>query len=271
MAWPQPDLINATAWPIAAYLPAIAGLVAGLLLLFAGHKVLKPVTLVLGAAAGGLFAVATLTGVLEGHTYGCPASLAALAVGLVVGSIVALAMFRAALALAGAATFAALGVLIAGILTPQAQPTVVHRVEFGVREQVLLASHALDPQPSLSSPEGAAAAAGVAGRQAADYAGLAWGTIPREGQARLILVALGAGVAGLVAGALMPRKTQTLVTSLMGAAVVLVSLTWLVNELRVPGAGLLEHGFLGWLLIWGGVSAAGVCVQLCTGRAPKTA
>jgi hypothetical protein len=101
--------------------------------------------------------------------------------------------------------------------------------------------------------------------------GLAWGTIPRDGQARLILVALGTGVLGLVAGALLPRKTETLVTALLGGAVVLVSLTWLVNELRVPGAGLLEHGFMGWLVIWGGVSAAGVCVQLCTGRAPKTA
>ena len=271
MAWLQPDLTDGAAWPVVAYLPAIAGLVAGLLLLLAGHKVLKPVTLVLGAAAGGLLAVATLTGVLEGHTYGCPASVAALGVGLVVGSIVALALFRAALALAGAATFAALGVLIAGVLLPGAQPTVAHKVEYGVREQVLLASHALDPRPALTTPEGAADAAAIAGRHAADYAGLAWGTIPRDGQARLILVALGTGVLGLVAGALLPRKTETLVTALLGGAVVLVSLTWLVNELRVPGAGLLEHGFMGWLVIWGGVSAAGVCVQLCTGRAPKTA
>jgi hypothetical protein len=272
MEWLQPDLNGAAAWPLVAYLPAIAGLVSGLLLLLAGHRVLKPVTLVLGASAGGLLAVTTLTSVFEGRTYECPPALAALAVGLVVGGIVALALFRAALALGGAATFAAMGVLIAGVLMPQTRPTAADRIEAGVQEQVILVSHALDPVPGLTSPESAVDIAATAGRHAADYAGLAWEMIPEEGQARLILVALGAGVLGLVAGAFLPRQTQTLVTALLGGAVVLASLTWLVGELGVSNAGLMEHGFMGWLLIWCGVSAVGIGAQVCTRRpAPKSA
>jgi hypothetical protein len=265
-SWLQPTLDAAGRLPMVAYVPALAGLIGGLLLLLAGNKVLKPVTLVLGAAAGGLVSVVALTSLLEGHTYECPAALASMGLGAIVGAVAALALFRATLALSGAATFAALGVLIAGAFLAQSMPTTQATVELGVREKVTLVAHALDPGPSFDSPEDLHGTARLAADHAIDHVSNVWEAVPDRARGTLILVGLGTGVLGLAVGALAPRKTESLVTSLLGAAIFLMSLVWLVTALEVPGAGLFDRGAVGWLVIWGCVAAVGIGVQTLTGR-----
>ncbi|HYE62457.1 MAG TPA: hypothetical protein VD997_10705 [Phycisphaerales bacterium] len=260
--WVQPTIDAAGRVPWMAYLPAVASVIGGLLLLLAGNRVLKPVTVVFGAAAGGLVGVVALTGLLEGHTHDCPAALAAMGVGSVVGALVAVGLFRATLAIAGAGTFAAIGVLIAGAVL--SVDTTGAKVEFAVREQVTLISHAMDPEPSVESPEAVEETARVEVRQASDHVGNVWACVPEKSRGVLVLVGLGAGVLGFVVGALAPKKTEALVTSLLGAAVFLVSFAWVVGALGVGG---VEMGAVGWLVVWGCVSAVGLGVQGWTGRA----
>lgn len=265
-AWLEPTIDAAGRVPWMAYLPAAAGLIGGMLLLLAGNKVLKPVTLVLGAAVGGMLGVIALTNLLEGHTYECPAALASMGIGSVVGGLVAFGMFRAALAIAGAGTFAALGVLIAGAVL--SVPTTGAKVELGVRTKLTAVSHVLDPEPSLESPKAAERTAEVGVSLAGDHVNNVWESVPGKARGTLILVALGAGVLGFVMGALAPRKTEALVTSLFGAGVFLVSFVWVVGAVGVGG---LELGAMGWLIAWGCVSAVGLCVQGWTGRGAKAA
>jgi hypothetical protein len=147
----------------------------------------------------------------------------------------------------------------------------VAKVELGLREQVTLVAHAMDPGPSFESAEDVHGTAQVAARQAWDHVGNVWEAVPDRARGTLILVGLGAGVLGLVVGALAPRKTEALVTALLGAAVFLVSLVWLVTALDVPGAGVFDRGAMGWLVIWGCVAAVGLGVQAMTGRRAKAA
>jgi hypothetical protein len=270
--WLQPTLDAAGRLPFVAYVPALAGLVGGLLLLLAGNKVLKPVTVVLGAALGGLLGVIALTSLLEGHTYECPAALASMGLGAVIGAVAALGLFRAALALSGAASFAALGVLIGGAVLAQSTPTTAAKVEFGVRDKLTLVAHAVDPDPSFESANHVHTTARVAASHALDHVSNVWEAVPDRARGTLILIALGAGVLGLVVGALAPRKTEAIVTALAGGALFLTSLVWLVSALDVPGAGVLNRGAVGWLAIWGGVALVGLGVQTVTGPSkPKSA
>lgn len=63
---------------------------------------------------------------------------------------------------------------------------------------------------------------------------------------------LGGGVLGMLLGSLFPRKAASLVTALLGSAIVLSSLGWMVLALELPGAELLnrptEQLAIAWLI-----------------------
>ncbi len=250
--------------PWIAYVPAFVGVVAGLLLLIAGNKVLKPVTIVIGTAVGGLLGVVSLTGLLEGHTYNCPAALASMVLGGAAGAVLALIIFRAALALAGAATFAGVAVLVGCAVFAHMHPveSKIAGAELVAQNNLIAVSHVLDPEPDIGTPERVVGTAKIAAGYAWDQAGVAWDSIPVSARGQLVLLGLGAAVVGLLAGALAPRRVEAVVTALGGAGLALVSVTWLVRAMEVPGQSLFDHGPVGWLIIWLSLGMAGAAVQM---------
>ncbi len=242
------------------YLPAAVGLIAGVVLLLAGGKVLRPIAMLLGAATGGLGGSLLLPGLLPPSVYGVPGTGVAMGIGAVVGLVAAAVLFRAAMAAAGAMTFATAGVLGA-IISLGGMPTELPSfagVENVATHRVVMASFPLqgtEPTPTE--------AAGKVAEQMWGNATSAWGSLPAESQMRLLISGLGAGLLGLVIGALMPKRAAALVTALFGAGTSLACLTWIAQTAEWPGRQLLEHGPMGWLALWGVVAGAGVIFQLC--------
>jgi hypothetical protein len=180
--------------------------------------------------------------------------------------VAAAALFRAAMAVAGAVTFAAAGVLAAGVWMGglQVQTPSLAGVDKSATAVVALAS--------FPTHQGGRAADGAAGQLAGALWGdaqTAWGSLPPEIQMRLIVSGLGAGLVGLVVGAMMPRKAAALLTAMLGAGVFLASLWWVAQKAALPGRELLEHGPLGWLMIWGVVAGCGLVFQLCGQAKPS--
>jgi hypothetical protein len=246
--------------PAMVYLPAAVGLIAGVVLLLAGGKVLRPIAMLLGGAVGGLGGSLLLPGLLPATIYGLPGTGVAMGIGAVVGLVAAAVLFRAAMATAGAVTFAAAGILGATISLggmPTELPSFAG-VENLATHRVVAASFPLrgaEPRPTE--------AAGQVAQQLWGDATSAWGSLPAESQMRLLISGLGAGLLGLIIGALMPKRAAALVTALFGAGAALASLTWIAQTAEWPGRGLLEHGPMGWLMLWAVVAGAGVTFQLC--------
>jgi hypothetical protein len=258
MSW----LNQATAGPsVPAYLPAVIGLVCGFVLLLAGGKVLRPVAILLGGAGGALGGSTLLTGVLPESLYGVSGQWVGLGIGVVVGMVAAAVLFRAAMAAAGAVTFGAAGVLACAIWMgglPQATPTVVDNT---VQNVVLV---------SMTSQVGSdGSALGQAAQSVWGDAQGAWASLSPDARLRLIASGLGAGMLGLLIGALMPRKAAALLTALLGSGVFLASLCWVTHVGDLPGRELLEHGPTAWLAIWAVVAGAGLVFQLSGQVKPK--
>ena len=292
--------------PAMLYAPAAIGLVAGLFLLLAGGKVLRPIAVLLGGAVGGMAGSILLPSFLPETLYGVPGGAVALGVGAVVGMVAAGVLFRAAMAAAGAVTFGAAGVLAAGIWlngVPLEQPrtlaqtgaeteplwaksqmkgdeksgvpellseTSAKRLSLGVPggARVLLASMQDSAKPGIDDSGAASVAGQLADRLWGD-AVASWKSLPDENRLRIVISGLGAALVGLIIGALMPRRAAALVTALLGAGVFLVSLTWMARAADLPGRGLLDHGAMGWLMIWSVAAGAGLVFQLC--GHPRTA
>jgi hypothetical protein len=247
------------------YLPAAIALVAGIVLLLAGGKVLRPVAVVLGGAAGGFGGSVLLPGLLPDNVYGVPGNAVGMGIGTIIGMVAAAVLFRAAMAAAGAATFGAAGVLIAGMtlgMSPQV-PASFANVDKQAAQTVVLASYPRQEADASSN------VAGKLAEQLWGDATVAWGSLPSDSKMRLMASGLGAGLLGLMVGAMMPRRAAALVTALLGAGVSLASFTWIAQRAEWPGRGLLEHGPMGWLAICGVVAAAGLVFQLTGQVKPK--
>src|SRR5205814_5423653 len=82
------------------YLPAGIGLIAGLVLLLAGGKLLRPAAALLGAGAGAFAGSALLAGILPDSVAGLPEPAAAMTLGGIGGLVAAMVLVRAAMAAA---------------------------------------------------------------------------------------------------------------------------------------------------------------------------
>jgi hypothetical protein len=262
-----------TGQPQMMYLPAAIGLISGLILLLAGGKLLRPAAALLGAGAGAFAGSATLPAFLPQEVFGIPAPAAAMGIGGLVGVVAALVLFRAAMAAAGAVTFAAAGVLACAICTgglPTA-PSLKSTIVDNNAPRLVLASLQDQPSQLQANAESLAPAARQLAQTVWGDAQSAWSSLPAESQWRLIGSGLGAGLVGLIIGAIMPRKAAALLTSLLGAGVFLASLAWISQMADLPGRALLDQGPTGSLAMWAVVAVAGLAFQLASQARPRKA
>jgi hypothetical protein len=94
-----------------------------------------------------------------------------------------------------------------------------------------------------------------------DHLATRWQALPER--SRLILAAawMAGAFVGFLLGLVLPRKAAAAVTSLVGAAILLVSLTRVSEALITDPHRLLNMGATGWLGAWLALSALGLFIQ----------
>jgi len=283
-AFPIPALEIGTA-TLSTCLPAGVGLIAGLILWLLGGRVLRPVTVVLGGAAGALLGSLVAPALLTSPLQGIPPPLAGGAVGGVLGLVAAAAFFRFAMAGAGLTVFGAVGVLAAGawlgigthLTTPDATvaaaPGLDRTALVGIGHRYLESRWRQDGAGTTAEDPASAAvldAARIAVDASARNAQARWLGIPADGRLTLAGAGLAAGFFGLLLGALMPRRAAAVITGLLGAGVALASTAWLAHLLDLPGRDLLAMGPMAWLGLWGALAAVGITLQLTSVKPAAT-
>lgn len=266
---PDPDALAAIAsqpWPW------LCLALVGAVLLFGGEKLLRPGALVLavglGAFGGGLLA----SRIAPSGIAGAPSWLVGGIAGVVLGVVVAAALWRAAIAATSCAVVA-----IACVLG-----TAVHLglgVEAVQPSKEALAAYTETARSSLMSSDRDTADPGDAGSRAATITGVeaarAWSSLPAESRASLAGALILGGLAGLLVGGLMPRVSGAAMTAAAGGAVLLGSLAALWNSQGWqvplhPSAGVV-------LATWAGITLVGLTSQIAMSRkkgpapAPATA
>lgn len=274
--------------PLALHLVAAAAFLTGLALWALGRRLVRPLFAlngcVLGAAAGAL--LLPLAGLPESSVIATP--LIGLALGAVLGLILAVALFRVAMSISAGLVLALFGALVAStslhflpetIDSNDPQPAPPLELSDQGLPGVPWAGDDAQPRPQPDAPDEAqpdddtGMTAEQIARSAADRARrfvhhLAQELIPvwqgLSGSARAI-IALGAlsGLAlGVIGGLVAPKRSAAAVTAMFGAAVWLPSLTWLAHYLDLPGRRALHFGPTGWLVLWLAVSMIGTAIQL---------
>lgn len=227
-------------WPlwVERSIPFVA-LALGLLLVFAGGRLVRGGLITAGFVSGGGAGIA-LSPLWDGSgLFGVPGNWVLPIVGALVGACIALALFRFAVAAGAGSVFAGLGALVAclwwvasGGHIPYAAAAVpsdlhtVHTTEAGVL----------------------------------DALGAYWAALPANARSGLLLGVLAGGASGLVVGSLMPRATAAIVTALTGSACVTACAWWFCVE---GGAEpLIRLDLLTWLAGWAGLGLLGAGLQL---------
>lgn len=257
--------------PALANAGAVVALVAGLVLWIAGGKVLRPLLALLGFVAGAAGGALVATRLFPADAAGIPSGYAGVAVGSLVGALLALALFRFAMAAGAGVVFAAAGVLAAGVylsFTPGGLPLDAA----GAREA---ASRLIGPAATASLSRASTATAApddaapntLADAARAETAGL-WARLPESSRAILVGAGLLGALAGLGLGALAPARAAAVVTAWLGSVLWLASLAWLASTLHIPGRQFLDQGPLAWMAIWLVVALIGLAVQT-SGRSPS--
>lgn len=269
--------------PLGAQGVMVLVLIAGLILWFAGGKVVKPALLAVGVALGAAGGMILLPELGTTQVASIPSPYVGLAGGAIAGGAVAAMFFRMAITVSAVGAFAA-GGLLAGacflqfaprLIPPEPAPlaspessvdldaltsgldTSLDRAASIKRD---LAEH-LDPRTRAMLHTAAGQTRQFVERLARQTRSLWDDLSPRE-QAVLVGGTLVGGIVGLLVGLVMPRKSAAIVTAMAGAALWLASTTWLAHAAQVPGRELLHRSPLAWAGIWLAVSVLGVVVQL---------
>lgn len=269
--------------PLGVHGSALATLVGGLVLWFAGAKVLKPVIAIAGAALGASIGSMLLPKLGVGTIAGFRPELIGLILGVVIGILGAMVAFRFAMALAGAAGLAIAGVLGTAIYlshTPDGLPPprdeteqfspsnqeISDRLkdaatEFGKSvDQAVNAAKGEQSDPTVieSARDKTREALDMVWVRGKDY----WDRTPPKSRLLLIAAALVAGLAGALVGQIMPTKAAVVLTAMAGSAMALFSGVYLARAFEAPFAAKLDLGPTIWLCIWGGMAFIGVVSQL---------
>ena len=270
--------------PLGAQGVMILVLIAGLILWFAGGRVVKPALLALGVALGAAGGMILLPELGTTQVASIPSPYVGLAGGAIVGGIVAAMLFRMAITVSAVGAFAA-GGLLAGAcflqfaprLIPPEPPPPLASPESAVDLDALTTGldtslgRAASIKRELAEhldPETRAMLHTAAGQTRRFFEHLArqtrtlWADLSPREQAVLVGGSLVGGVLGLLVGLVMPRKSAAIVTAMAGAGLWLASATWLAHAAQIPGRELLHRSPLAWAAIWLAVSALGVAVQL---------
>lgn len=270
--------------PLGAQGVMVLVLIAGLILWFAGGKVVKPALLAVGVALGAAGGMILLPELGTTQVASIPSPYVGLAGGAIVGCGIAMMLFRMAITVSAVGAFA-VGGLLAGAcflqfaprLIPPEPPAPLASPEPAVDLDALTTGldTSLDRAASIKrdladhlDPKTRAMLHTAAGQTRQFFERLArqtrslWDDLSPREQAVIVGGTLAGGVVGLLVGLVMPRKSAAIVTAMAGAALWLASATWLAHAARVPGRELLHRSPLAWAAIWLAVSALGVAVQL---------
>ncbi|MCC6952065.1 MAG: hypothetical protein IT433_11570 [Phycisphaerales bacterium] len=266
---PDPDALAAFAtqpWPW------LCLALVGAVLLFGGERLLRPGAVVLAVGLGSIGGGLLASRIAPSGIAGAPSWLVGGIAGVVLGVVVAAALWRAAVAAASCAVVAIACVLGTAVHLGLGAETVQPSEE-------ALAAYTDTARGSLMSSDPDAAALRVASRRAAAITGAeaarAWSSLPAESRASLAGSLILGGLAGLLVGGLMPRVSGAAMTAATGGAVLLGSLAALWNSQgwqvpMHPSAGVV-------LAAWAGVTLVGLTSQIAMSRkkapapAPATA
>ncbi|GJQ28283.1 MAG: hypothetical protein HBSAPP03_01670 [Phycisphaerae bacterium] len=259
---PFSGLLSQDAWPSwVAFALLVLGLLAGAILLLVGGKLLRPGLVLLGAMAGiggGVVLARTFAGE---RFFEMPVEMLLPIVGGLVGGSAALALYRFAMAIGAAVSFAGLGALVTivtisftgGELPPVPRaPTTV---------QLLASPAGLAEARRLM---GAGSSVEVVSESARTSARSYWRDIPDSSRPALVLGVLGGAVLGLLCGAAFPRFTGALVTGLGGSAAVLACGGALLSRVEPHLVGDLSP--LALLAAWASLGLIGAGIQLAPSR-----
>jgi len=249
--------------PWGAHAGAGITLVAGVCLLIAGRKLLR-MALILGAAAlGGFFCF------YAGPTIGVPADPnILLAIGLALGAIAGILLYRATVSITTMLLLAAAGPLIAaGVM--RLAPTQEWRPQPSDETPPTELVTSLSDAEKEEIIEEAGERVRAFSKQVREKAGAEWGEL--DGREKSVMAGssmLGAAF-GLLLGMMYPKRCAAVMSSFMGAALILPSSAWLIEAYAPAAAERLPTSAVVWLALWGGLSVVGAAVQW-TGTRRKT-
>ncbi len=243
--------------PWGAHAAAGAGLIAGVALLVAGRRLLRIGIILAAAALGGAFAF------YASPTVGIPADPnLMLAIGLALGAIAGILLYRATISVTCMVLLAAVGPLIAaGVMKISPDLTREQPTEISMPEGDLAAN-------TLTVEESIDAAAEEAWKRVRAFigevresAGREWNKL--DGREKSVLAGssmLGAAL-GLLLGAAFHKRTAAVMSAFLGAGLALPSSVWLTEAYAPAAAAHLPTNATVWLALWAGLSVAGAAVQ----------
>ncbi|MEY3230750.1 MAG: hypothetical protein RL689_839 [Planctomycetota bacterium] len=278
--------------PVAVHLPVVVVLVAGLILCAAGAKLLRPVYLMMVAAACSLLVGLLAPNFIADRLLGLPSPVIGMAVGAVLGTLLALATFRFALGLTTCGAF-----IIAAFLSAAAYlstipgaipPLAEHGERLGTawserieeapqayamtqaRRLIAVAASTLAATPADSTREDEVAANTRGFVDDCFHAfHEAWASLPGDTRLTFIATCLAGAMLGFALGVAAPAKAGAAITSLAGAMLVLLSGAWLLHVAGVIEPTLAERGALGWLAAWIGLALIALVFQWPKKSPPK--
>jgi len=251
--------------PWGAHALAGVGLVAGVCLLIAGRRLLR-MALILGAAAlGGFFFF------YSGPTIGIPADPnVLLAIGLALGAIAGILLYRATVSITTMALLAVAGPLIAAGAMRLAPSQEWTPPESDLATDSSLVASALTDAEQEEIAEAAWERVRGFASQVREKAWGEWNTLDRREKSIMAGSSMLGAALGLLLGAMYPKRCAAVMSSFMGAALILPSSAWLIEAYAPPAAAeRLPTGAVVWLALWAGLSVVGAAVQW-TGTRKKT-
>lgn len=223
---PDPDALVALA---AQPWPWLCLALVGAVLLFGGEKLLRPGAVLLAVALGATGGALLASRLAPAGIAAAPSWLVGGAAGVVLGVVVAAALWRAAVAAASCIVVAIACVLGTAIhlgLNPSvAQPSDEAVAAYAETARTGLLSYERDADTAALRDAGSRAVI-ITGAEAAR----AWSSLPAESRASLAGSLILGGLAGLLVGGLIPRVSGAAMTAAAGGAVLLGSLAALWNS-----------------------------------------
>lgn len=252
--------------PTSAHALALGALIGGLIMWAFGRRLLKPAFALAGICLGGLLGLVLVPSFAPDTILGVPSAWIGLGLGLVLGLVQAIALYRFTMAVAAAVILGVAGTLGAASWMKfepiqrisEVAPTPVPIGEF--------TPPALTQPPTaeqlLEHVKPVAERVRVFAVEIGDAIAAEWALLSSKQQGILVLSGLGGVVLGLVLGLVFPSRASAVVTSLLGAAAWLPAAAWLSAATEAPWHGRLPTTAMTWLIVWVSVSTLGVLIQL---------
>ena len=246
--------------PWGAHAIAGAGLLVGIGLLLTGRKLLRVAIILAAAVGGGAF------GFYAPPSFGFSLDPnLTLAVGLAAGAIAGVLLYRATIAVAFMVLLTAIGPLIAAGAMRLSATTAVAQ-ETRAAGETLVQSEFAAPGSLDEAAEAAWERVGAFVSSVRATASSEWDQLEAREKSVLLGSALLGAAAGLFLGSMFHKRVAALMSSALGAAMVLPSAAWLL-EAFAPGVGeKLPKQAVTWLALWAGLSVVGAAIQWTSAR-----